>query len=278
MDQIVIKYNGFDADQHEIDLRLFGKSIAGFERIVTSGLVLFEHGRWIRKKEQLPILLKAKQPLQGSFELPVYFGHIGGVLPLLHEALANKVHEVALEWLSWVMAALSENKSKADPHFEALVALHREAMDRHERSDREQREFIQQTLDKSLQFAKDMVAPVGHSCTSIDFGLDGQSKTVVDVPTADKVRARKDTRLDDMKEYRIRIDGLTLHNRRLQVEFTNELEHFIPAEVRDPIYDSIPNPYLTAINDQSVIEVLAKAELKFGEISKLHIMEFVRRC
>ncbi|WP_286828617.1 MULTISPECIES: hypothetical protein [Kordiimonas] len=275
MEQILIKYDGYDADQHEIDLRLLGKSISGFERIVTSGLVLFEHGRWIRKKEQLPILLRAKQPQQGSFELPVYFGHLGGVLPLLHQALADKVHEVAWEWLSWVMASLADKKKEADPHFEGLMALHREMADRHERSEREHREFLQQTLDKSLAFAKDVVAPVGHSCKSIDFGTGQRFHKKVDIPDADKIRSKKDTKLDDEKEYKLRIDGLVIHNHRLQVELAHEPGHYIPAEVRDPVYDSLPNPYMEAINDQDVIRVKARAELKFGEISRLYIMGYL---
>lgn len=274
MEQILIKYEGYDADEHEIDLRLLGKSIVGLERIISSGFVLFEHGRWIRRKEQLPLLLRAKEPRKSSFELPVLFGHLGGVLPLLHQALTDKVHEMAWEWLNWVMASLSDRKKEADPHFESLMALNREMMDRHERSEREQREFLLQTLDKSLAFAKDAVAPVGPSCKSINFGIGDHGKQF-DIPDAEKIRAKKDTKLDDEREFRLRIDGLIIHNHRLQVELASEPGQYIPAEVKDPIYDELPNPYMEAIKDQRLIRVRAKAELKFGEISKLYIMSFL---
>lgn len=274
MSDLVLKYDGYDADSHSLDLRLLGKSLVGFERIATSGLILLEHGRWIRKKEQLTFSLKAQQPVQGSFELPILLGHLAGVLPLIHQALAERVDEVIKDWLSWIMFSLSGREREADSHFESVMAFMREMQDRHENSERENREFLLQTLDRSLGFAKDFVAPIGTSCSSLEIASQKFSGVHVDAEMAETIRKRKDTKLGDLKEYRLRIDGLIIHNRKLQVELVNEPDRYILADVRDPIYDSIPNPYMMAIQSQDVVTVMAKAELKLGEISKLYIMEY----
>jgi hypothetical protein len=271
---ITIKYDGYDADTHSLDLRLLGKSIGGMERVFTSGLIAIEHKRWIRKQEQLPILLKAKQPERGSFELPIFFGSVAGVLPLIHQALAEKIHEAALSYFRWIMNSYLDHKQEATSSLSEVVEFMLQTQDRNRLSQKEVQEFCLETLDKSLSFAKDIVAPIGDSCETLEIGSNVGNRTILNIESAEKIRALKDIQITELKDYKIRIDGLVIHNRRLQVELVGNPGFYVPAEVRDPVYDELPNPYMEAIQAQRIIVVKAKAELKAGEIKKLYIMSF----
>ena len=43
--QIRIKYDGLDADRHEVDMRLFGRSLIGIDKIISDQIIFLTENR-----------------------------------------------------------------------------------------------------------------------------------------------------------------------------------------------------------------------------------------
>lgn len=88
---------------------------------------------------------------------------------------------------------------------------------------------------------------------------------------ADAIRAKEILEVGDMEKIRVRVDGVTIHNRSLKVELPEYPGKFYSAEVRDPAFDQTPNIYTAAIGQ--FLDVEAKPTRRpNGDLVKLYIM------
>jgi hypothetical protein len=64
--QFLIKFDGGDAKQHASDMRLLGRSLIGFDRIISDGIVVVLNRRQPKRGERAHLIVKAKEPRAGS--------------------------------------------------------------------------------------------------------------------------------------------------------------------------------------------------------------------
>lgn len=58
--QILIRYDGRDADIHTVDMRLLGRSLQGFDRIISDGIILLSEKGLPKHGERAILRVKAK--------------------------------------------------------------------------------------------------------------------------------------------------------------------------------------------------------------------------
>lgn len=277
---IVIKYDGGDADRHFVEMRSFGNSLLGFERIISDGLIFLGEGRLPRRGERHARIVKAKEPVIGSTELPIVLTQAAGLLPLGWWLLQTGAAEAVSYFATYVFTKLSGRKTEAQEALEALVKMREiEAKERvaaerqwleHEASWRDQLFTLTNRLAMSAIRA---VAPIGPSVDQFKLNGSKAPPLLVDLPTADAIRARGELEVTELREIELRVDGFVHHSKKLNVENPEQPGCYISADVRDPIFEQVPNAYTEAAANQSVIRVRAKLGYRAGLLERIYIMD-----
>lgn len=75
----------------------------------------------------------------------------------------------------------------------------------------------------------------------------------------------------------LQVDGIIHHSRQLKIINPESENRFITAEVRDPLFSQLPNPYADAAAAMSTIRVKAKPVYRNGELFKLYVMDLEKQ-
>jgi hypothetical protein len=279
-----VRFDGLDAENHRLDMRLFGRSLIGFERAVSDSLFLASEGRLPHPRERRSLVVKVIAPHAACLDYKAIVEAAPNILPFAHDLLNNPGTKFLFEFLSYLLKLKGGKPKEAEAH---LIETFRIAQQMHSadlEDRRHERESIYANEDRwrqhSLQLAdrlgsavKEIVAPVGPSSETLRLTApDGALATVVDVPMAEAVRSREPLEVGEMTKMKVRVDGMIKHTRQLKVELADNPGRFVNAEVRDPAFDQRPNAYTRAFDNDDFLEVDAKATYKDGELLKLHIM------
>lgn len=280
---VILKYDGLQAAEHRMDMRRFGYAIVGLDHVVTYGIIALTERRMARPRERLDFDVVASEPKAGSLEvlgaLVAAYQGTQGSLPFLTELLKAKFPDVLWHWLSWVFKSLGGRPKEADPHFSELIDF-TETLHKEEKLDRErERQFFLKVLDRLAPHASQVAIPVGESSNLLEFRRPGRpERTQIGVPEAQAIRSKEALEVGDPRTMQLRIDGLVKHTNRGSVELHEEPGRYVPVEIRDPLFEQTPNPYIAAMNSDEEISVTAVPSFKSGELYKLFIMGLVSRA
>lgn len=282
-----VRYDGRDAAEHRMDMRLLGRSMVGLDRTIHQLLFVASERRLATARERLPISIQVAAPAAACVEVQGIIQALAGVLPFAYEALSTVGTDFIFHAISYVLNTLGGKPKEAEPHFTEMVRLHKEMMEaaRHDAqtaraeiyaNEAEWRNFALTLVDRLTKPAKEIVGPVGPSCNSVTIQPPRRSKwspTVVDAPMADVIRAEHGLIVGEMVRIRLKIDGVIKHSRSLKVEDPQHPGRYIAADVRDPAFDVTPNVYTEALETGGYLNVDAKPTLRTsGELVKLYVM------
>lgn len=272
--RLKIKFDGLDAAKHELDMRQFGESLVGLERLAQVGIVTLIEGRLPTKKEKYPLSLKVRTPTPGSVELVLFIEWAGYALPIVKEVVKDSAKDILKSWFGWVFNKMGGREKEAEPHFVELMRLTTKMHDDALHDRRATERFMLDVLDRVAPLAKKAVSPIGQSCDSLQIGEDaGPALISVDAPMADAIRIDDaNTEVGDMETMRVKVDGFTRHNRQMKIAHPDVVGKFITAEILDPAFSTSPNVYTEAANVDGWLEVHAKRTLKDGKLVRLHIL------
>lgn len=280
---VVISYDGLQAAQHRIDMRRFGYAIVGIDHIITYGIVALSQQRIARPRERIEFDVVTSEPRKGSVEfmgalIAAYQGAQGN-LPFLVQIINETMPDVLWHWLSWVFKQLGGREKDADPHFQKLLDFMEKFLGA-EKLDRErERQLLLRVIDRLAPHATAVAMPVGDSSNLLKFSRpSGGEVTEISVPEAAAIRSKESLQIGDAKVLTVRIDGLIKHTNRGSVELPDEPGQFFSAEIRDPVFEQTPNPYIAAMNSSEAIEVTVIPSYRSGELHKLYIMGLISKA
>ena len=275
-----IKYEGGDADNHFVEMRAFGNSMLGFERIISDGLIFLGEDRLPKRGERHALVVRAHEPVIGSSEIPVYLTQAAGLLPFAWWLMQTGAAEAVSYFTKFVFTHLSGRNSEASEAMNAMIAMRAlEAKERlaaneqwlaHEAEWRDQLFLLANRLALPAIRA---VAPVGPSVDQFKLNGSAAPTLLVDLPTADAIRAKGELEVTELKTMRLRVDGFVHHNKKLNVENPEKARGYITADVRDPIFEQVPNVYTEAAANKSEIVVQAKLGYRAGILERIYIMD-----
>jgi hypothetical protein len=285
--QFKVIYLGGDAGAHSIDMRQLGTSLIGVDKLVSDVVVTLSAKRLPKRGERAAFIMKAKEPIAGSVEVPAILQDAAGLLPLGWQVLQTAGPDIIWNWLKAVIAFHGGDKDEAEKYLDAMLDLTRQAHEARDRADqarerdherhmeenREWRAMFERLIERSQPAAAQAVNPVGASVTRMKIVAAGR-EVDIDTPTADKIKAGDRLDILPMREMVLRVDGFTFHNRKLSIEHP-ERSGFLDADVQDPIFDQDANPYTQAASRKARIRVQAKPGYRGDRLLKLYVMEFI---
>jgi hypothetical protein len=277
---IRIGYDGGDADQHAIDMRLLGESLIGFDRIISDGLIVIATGRAAKRGERAPLILKVNEPMPGSYELSAYLQEFGGALALGIPIITQFGSDLVWDWVKGVISYFSGRRDIAERCMEAIVEVNRqhlsardEAEERHHEREMLMLQALTETMSRLGPASAQAVAPVGPSVRRIGFSSGGREVLEIDEPTAEQLREHGEVDWGELQSMLLKTDGFTFHTRKLNVEHPDR-PGYLSADVKDPVFDQEANPYTQAAQRKATIRVLAKPGYRSGRLEKLSIVDF----
>lgn len=272
---VTFKFEGRDADHHVIEARYYGASLVGLDKAVNDAMFLLDAGRKPKRGERFGLYVVARPPVQGSVETPNELREIGWLLPLVQEFVVAHGRAYLDEFLAWLLKWHGGRKVEATVHMDKLIETLKEANRHAEAENDAWRATLLDLVDKLKPAAQNIVAPVGRSAGTLAIGSGAMPSVIVDEPMAEAIRSKDEIEVLDMEQMTFRIDGISLHNRQLKVEFAEDPGKFFSADVRDPAFEQETNPYKAAFAANQVVTVEAKRALKQGQLYKLYVMNLL---
>lgn len=278
--QILIKYDGRDADKHTVDMRLLGRSLQGFDRIISDGIILLSEKRLPKHGERAILKVQAKEPVVGTQSIVGLIQDNAGLLPLGWQLLTDSTGAIISHWVSFVLEHFSGRPDAAEKHLKAIMELNRDHIAARDKSDErwlaEQAQWRDQLFalaNKLAIAATQAVAPVGPSVRNVQFSAGQSSPFEVDEAMADAIRSKGELSVGDLQRMTLKTEGVRDHTRSLFVVHPDE-DGYITANVKDPIFDEWPNAYTEAASRKATIQVQAKPAYRAGRMERIYIMDF----
>lgn len=288
--EILIKFLGGDAERyHGVDMRLLGRSLAGFDRIISDGLIVLSENRVPKHRERAPIILIAKEPRIGTAS---FYGELVpalGVLPFAMSVIQAGAGELIWNWTSFVLAYFGGRRTDAEAHLDAMIRLREiesderiklreiEAQERQMSEDRWHglfRDNAVHVANKLKDASQQAASPVGPSASNINFRIGQSPTTDIDVPMADAIRSGGEVEVSDLQTMELKLDGFRFHDRKLNIQHPDGSGRFLTADVKDPTFDAEENVYTRAAAKKATIKVMSKAVYRAGKLEKIYIMDF----
>lgn len=278
--QFRIVYDGLDADRHEVDMRLFGRSLIGIDKIISDQLIFLTEHRRPNQRERAPLIIRAQPPKGGSAEVFGALGPAVGMLPLAWDFICAGSGDFLWRSLSWVLDFHAGKKDAAEQNLEALLAQAK--MQEKARAASEERWHQSEAEWRAGMFdlakhlhgpAKNVVAPVGPSVERLRIGNIDTVGAEIDVPEAAAIRFAGEAEVSDLQQMAVRVDGYQHHNKTLKIERPEAPGTYMTADVRDPAFDQTPNIYTQAAEQKALLVVTGKRLFRAQKLERIYIFD-----
>lgn len=279
---INIRYEGLDADSHQIDLHLLGASLQSAGRLLAVAGHLAVHGQYVKRVPSLDVRVRAGIPQHGCYEVPVHLLSTTTLLPLLSAEARELVRKAIVAITSIIFAENAGDQKEAAKQMEHLVEINRQNAEALARS--------MGTVDRAVDVVREVslaalgerracqgfAQPIGPSVHAAMIGSRREA-LVVDEHVRRQFEAKDLEEVDrHAKRYTVQLSGLDVETGACKLLLHgSERQDRIEGKIADPVVSEARNPYSSALDSQEWIEVQAKAHRRSGEIYKLTILDVV---
>jgi len=282
-DGFIVKFDGGDADNHSVDMRLLGESLQGIDRIASDLIVAILNQRTPKKGERTPFVVKAYEPRPGTLTIPVLIQESAGLLQAGWQIFGPDASDIFSNWFKAVLSHYSGKQSDSDLALERVCDLAKqqnEALVRVENNRHEEAfgmQFIlRRLIERESLAAAQTVAPVGPSVRRLWFFSPKKTDApILEITSddADHIREKSAVEWGPLQKLKLQTDGYVFHNRKLSIVHPLKSGYF-SAEVEDPIAQIESNPYAQAGARKARILVDAKMGFRSGNLERIVILNF----
>jgi len=273
-----LRYDGLDAEKHEIELNCLGESLKGFSKILATAGTFAITQRYTKNSAGHEVKIYAKEAKENCFTLDTVMNFItqsqlfsgsagailGALIPYIFAKNAQKKEEMKYlkEALEKAIEALG-NKDKGT--IDGLISV------------------IDKMATELRPSVRQAVSPIGNTCNKISVSSGGGFKPAV-INEEDKsiIDQLDDDEVIGLREYKIYLTEFDAHKMTAKVILHgDDMDRRIPAQISDPSASASDNPYLASLakflshglNESATVKVTAKASVRKGALSKLFIVD-----
>ncbi|MGI0134698.1 MAG: hypothetical protein ACREBW_07055, partial [Candidatus Micrarchaeaceae archaeon] len=269
IDQMILRYDGLDAEKHEIDLYALGESLQGFARVTGTAAhfaLTHDYKRYFRS-QSLRIL--AKEPEANCFRVDLVFEFIRQ-----YQILSGSFGTVVAALVPWLYIRATRKKDQSGSDELAKIAVEAMAAQNTEVTSR-----LLGTIEKMSEdlrpAMRQSTSPIAVSCETIGI-LTPERKHFLGRSDKDALLLPDADDLSDLMEFTVLITELDLERGTCKARFVGEPEdRRVPCKISDPLLETTKNPYSSAMDAGEPIVVKAKALFQDAKIVKLYISDVV---
>lgn len=271
---IIIRYEGLDAERHQVDLALLGQSLQGASRLIGVSTHITLTGQYVRQSRAFSVRVLAGQPVDGCYQVPIYLVGVAPFLPLLSDAGRQFGKRAVEATVNFILSKLGGKESEAIMAMETAqqaIQANRDvtlkAMD------------LVQSLTKAgedqLPAARSYAAPIGPSAKTATIG-EPKTAFVVDQTVRERLDEKPGETIGPTQAYTVQVSELDVVSGSCKVALeldgpTSRLD----CDIADPVVKNPHSPYSEALDSQGWIKVMAKPHIRYGNVVKLTISDTV---
>ncbi|TWA76880.1 hypothetical protein FBZ83_11721 [Azospirillum brasilense] len=266
---IVVRFDGLDADRHEIELSALGESLKGISRVVGVAANFAATDKFVQHKDALSVRVITRAPEAKCFEVMVWVKW-AAEQPLISGTLATLLATL----ITYIIARAARQREEMRQLRGALETAIKELGHR----DQPVVDRLLTTIDKMAEAlkpaVKQAVAPVGETAGRLSIG-DAAGRQVAVVGPAEKqaIMADEPIEVTDEQTYHVLITELDMETGGCKVALADEPEARYAGKITDPAFSIPNNPYALAMAARQPISVKGKATIKDGAIDRLFISD-----
>lgn len=269
---IRIRYDGIDAERHEIELSSLATSLDGIARIIGVAGNFAATQRLSLHKDALAVRVMAKPPDAHCFELMAWVKWVAEQ-PLLSATVAG----LTVTLVSYVFSRAAGQREEMRHLRGALDEAIRQLGTR----DQGQIDKLLATIDKMADAlrpaARKAVDPIGKTAGSLSIGsADAERQAVIGRAERDAILSESPVEVSEEQDYSILIVEMDMELGSCKVKLEDEPDARYAATITDPAFLVAGNLYVTAMANKRWIRVRAKATIKNGGIDRLFISDVVK--
>lgn len=264
---IVIRFDGLDADNHEIDMAALADSLKGLARIIGVAGNFAVNQKYVQHKDALSVKVVVKPPEAHCFEILAWLKWASGatltvsIVAGLAVALVSYVFKKAAgdqEEMRQLRGALDEAIKQLGTKDQSVVDRLLSTVDR--------------MADVLRSSVKQAVAPIGTSARTLSISESGSAKVMkIGIAERDAIMAEEPTDIGEEQAYTILITELDMETGACRWSSPTEPETRTLGRITDPALIVPNNPYALHLAAKTPLRVRAKAASRDGEITQLYI-------
>lgn len=275
---IVIRFDGMDAERHEIELTSLAESLAGLSKIIAASSHFALTREMALRRDYQTVRVVARTPRDGCFiiDAMVQYAHHH---PMFKEYSTQVISGLTVIAVSYIFTSAIGKNEEMKRLSGALESAIKELGSR----DQSTIDRLLATIDTMAQrlgpAVKKAVAPVGVSARTMSVGIASHDAPSVTIDEADKaaIMAPPGLTVDDERAYRVLISELDMETGHCHVAIEGDDDGRLPARITDPAFSLPNNPYVTAMAAKTFLGVRAKATVREGNIERLFISNYEDR-
>lgn len=278
-EEIVIRYDGLDAERHQIELGALGQSIQGASRLLGSAGSIVVTGQFAKHTNALAVRVLAGQPEAHCWQLPAIIlttiPAVAPMLPAFQEAAKTAATKAVTGIVNYALSKVSGKTSEAKMAQEIAI----KSLEEMGQTSRTAIEAMERLVSSQRPAIRLFVSPVGESCGIARIGDPSYGAVPVDVGMREAIDASEPVELRETADYEVLISEFDFKNRscKFSLRDQDDPNDRFNGEITDPVAQVAGNPYSAALNNQRWIWVKAKAQIKNGELEKLYISDLAQR-
>jgi len=267
-----IRYDGKDADRHEIELHALGESLQGMARIIGVTGHFIATGRYARKLESLDVKVYVAEPRANCYSLQAGLQFIESHPVLISSIVAPLMTAL----ITWIFARFASNQSdRADKLLDALTQLQLT----HAR-ERETTFVALERVAESLRPATlQAISPIGSTCSSLTVGPVGSSapgeQAVVDEFTAEVIRHAPEFSRTEVHRWLIHVSEVDRSRSSAKVRILNYVGEGRRITARLPDQATFDQFAQILASRTPVITVDGNLVYRRGKAHSLHVLTVV---
>jgi len=276
--KISLRYDGKDAENHEIDLNCLGESLKGFSKVLSTAASFSATQKYSKISTYQDVKVYAREAKANCFTLEAALNFV--TQNQLFSGIAATILGAILQYI------FARNSNKKD-EMKALQQVLEKAIEVLGNKDSGTIDKLISVIDKMAvelrPAVRQAVSPIGNTCDQISISTN-KDGCLLKVDAADKEQIDKleDDEVVGLREYRAYLTEFDAQNMTAKIILEgDDSKKRITSEISDPAASKKNNPYLNALSSyistkgdiSSIFTITAKATVKKGQINRLFIVD-----
>ncbi|MGX5087111.1 DUF7946 domain-containing protein [Enterobacter sp. UPMP2052] len=273
-----LRYDGLDAENHEIELTSLGESLKGFSKILATAGTFALTQKYSRTTSSQEVKVYAKEARANCFTLDTVMNFISQ-----SQLFSGSAGAILGALIPYIFAKNAQKKEEMKYLKDALE----KAIEALGNKDKDTIGGLISVIDKMAgelrPSVRQAVSPIGNTCNKISVASGSGFKPAI-ITEEDKaiIDQLDDDEVLGLREYRIFLTEFDAHRMTAKVIIEgDDSDKRIAAQISDPSASKSENPYLislsrflsSGLSSEAAVKVTAKASVRKGAIIKLFIVD-----
>ena len=275
VEQIKIRYEGGDADRHELDMLELGESLQGFARLYSTVANFVETGVYSRQWKALEVKAYATEPKAKCFEVGMLLSWASQT-----QVLSGLAGAIIGPIIAYVLMKLSNQKEEMKHLREILETQLKERHGNDTAIINRMMDTIDRLADASRPAAKKALSPIGSSCQHIEAIGSGYTG-IFDQAMKDAIQNDDGDELTGQITLDILITELDVEKQTCKFRLLNEPDQAddegnplrFSGKITDPEIETLGNKYRMSLAFGTPLRAKGKAKMRDGYIKQFFISD-----